>query len=700
MLILTEKPSVAAAFAAALDVPRNGPCWENGGFCIVSALGHLLETGAPEDYDPALKKWSLAALPVIPEKILFKPVEKTAAQLAAVKACFDRRKNEPFLLATDAEREGELIGAEILRYAGFSDYENARRFWVSQALTKDVILDGIKNARPLSDYASYRDQGYARQEADWLAGMNLTRLVSLQAGKLLTFGRVQTAVLAAVCDREKDIASFKKEKFVEVKALLGPDPSFSAKLVNPDRPDFPSRFPENAPLLGECEKIKNSAKTGAVSNIEKERKTVHPPQLFNLTALQKEAHRLFSYTPEQTLDIAQSLYEKRKCLSYPRTPSRVMGDENTALVRAVFDRLKPLCPDLAAAADESLISKDNRRAFNSAALQDHHALIPLAPLPQDVTEQEANVYNLVLKRFFTLFMPDFIYNALKFLVTISGLVFSGSGIEPLQTGWKTDSAKNADGGDPDDGPPPEVLSGLAEKDYPVLSLAAEEKFTGPKKRHTFSSLLALMENPRGDDNSRLAGLGTPATRGGILKKLFDRNYLALKGKSILPAPDGLFLIENVRKNPALSNFVSISETTRWEEELRENPRNFVAGVREFVRYAVKNTAVAAAERPQNAPLGKCPLCRGDVYEGKKSYFCSNYKPAKDGGNAAAEGCRFAIWKETAGAPVSADDARALLSGKPTKLKKCESRAGKAFSAAFILKNGKIEFLFQDRRLKK
>ena len=374
-----------------------------------------------------------------------------------------------------------------------------------------------------------------------------------------------------------------------------------------------------------------------------------------------------------------------------------MGDENVGLVKSVFEKLREHYPDMAAGVDESLFSKDNRRVFNSAALQDHHALIPLDVLPPDASEQEANVYNLVLKRFFTLFMPDFIYNAVKILVTIAGRLFAGSGIEPIQSGWKTDPGLNDDDG----GEPPEILAGLEEKDYPLLSLAAVEKFTEPKKHYTFASLLSLMENPRGEDGARLAGLGTPATRGSILQKLFARKYLAQKGKSILIEPDGIFLVENVRKNEALARFISIPETTRWEEKLHADPKNFVAGVKDFVRNAVKNTSVAAAERPEKASLGKCPLCSADVYEGKKSYYCSNYRP-KDGadGNGGNDGCRFAIWKETAGASVSPDDARLLLSGKPTKAKKCKSRAGKEFSASFILKNGKIEFRFQERKLKK
>jgi DNA topoisomerase-3 len=687
MLVLTEKPSVAAAFAAALNVPRKGPVWENGDYCIVNALGHLLEDFSPEDYDPALKKWSLQSLPVIPETFQYKPVEKTKDQLAVVKDCFGRRKNDPFLLATDAEREGELIGAEILQYAGFDGYENAKRFWVSQALTPDVVLDGIKNARPLAEYAPYKEQGYARRQADWLAGMNLTRLVSLQSGKLLTFGRVQTAVLGAVCSREKEIAGFGKEKYFEVSAVLDAGAPLSVKLLNPGNGEFPTRFPENAALLKEFDSLKDTAKSGRVTEIKKETKTEHPPLLFNLTALQKEAHKRFSFSPQQTLDIAQSLYENRKCLSYPRTPSRVMGDSDAGLLKSVFDKLKPEYPALAEGIDESLFSGDNKRVFNSAALQDHHALIPLAPLPEGASAGEARIYGLVLKQFFNLFMPDFIYNAVKIAVNIAGHLFSGSGIEPLQTGWK----KDPDGGE--DQPPPQTFSGVEEKEYPLRSLKTEEKFTEPKKHYTFASLLQLMENPRGEDGAHLAGLGTPATRGGILQKLFDRNYLLLKGKSILLAPDGKFLIENIEKNPDLAKFVSIPETTRWEEQLRSDTRAFLSGIKDFVRHAVANTSVG---RCQKDALGKCPQCAGDIREGKKSFYCSNYKGA-DG----KDGCRFAIWKETAGASVTAEDAKLLLSGKQTKEKKCRSKEGKTFSASFALgKDGKLEFRFAERKLKK
>jgi DNA topoisomerase-3 len=314
MLILTEKPSVAAAFAAALSVPRKDGHWENDDYCIVNALGHLLEDFMPEDYDPALKKWSLDALPIIPNPVQFKPIEKTKAQLALVKKCFDARRADELLLATDAEREGEVIGAEILDYVGFTGHDRARRFWVSEALTKEVVLAGIANARPLADYASHKDQGFARQRADWLVGMNLSRLVAIGTGKSnIAVGRVQSAVLAAIHERETEIAAFKKQKYREVSAALRAESVFKVKLINPDNAEFPNRFAENAPLTLDALSNISAPGEGTITSLSKEQKSEPPPRLLNLTALQKEAHKRFSLSPEETLAAAQALYEKHKC---------------------------------------------------------------------------------------------------------------------------------------------------------------------------------------------------------------------------------------------------------------------------------------------------------------------------------------------------------------------------------------------------
>jgi len=688
MLILTEKPSVAKAFADALGVTRTEHFYENDEHCVVNALGHLLEDYLPEDYDPALKKWSLDGLPIIPDQVKYKPVEKTKAQLALVKSCFARHKNAPLLLATDAEREGELIGAEILDYVGFTNYADAKRFWVSEALTPDVIKKGIANAKPLAEYKSYRDQGFARQCADWLIGMNLTRLVSLITNKLLHFGRVQTAVLGAVYEREISISKFTPQQYYEIQAVMDNEPCFSVKMVNPDNKEYPTRFSD---LKSVDEKLfKNETiEKGIITSLEKEKKTVQPPQLFNLTALQKEAHKQYGYSPEQTLEIAQALYEKHKCLSYPRTPSRVMGDDNVDLVKSIYDKLKTKysetkvrdIEDIIANSDPLLISNENKRLFNSAELQDHHALIPLAPLSESLAVNETNIYFLVFERFFTVLKPPYVYNSVFIEVDISGHKFIGNGIEIINTGWK--STVN-------DEDVPEDYSGLVQgKEYKVNSVKMLSKQTEPKKHYTFASLLQLMENPRGDDGKHLTGLGTPATRGAILQKLVDRKYVSLKGKNILISDDGKFLIENILKNDELAAFISVPETTRWEEQLHDNTAAFLDGIKNFVRGAVKNTGMDEY-RHEKKSLGKCPLCGGDVYEGNNNFYCGNYK--------ANPPCKLVIWKKICQASVTHADVQALLAGKQTKVKKCVSpKTGKEFNAKFELVAGKVEFRFEEKK---
>ncbi|MDR1107120.1 MAG: hypothetical protein LBL44_12255 [Treponema sp.] len=685
MFILAEKPSVAAAFAQALGVEKKGGCWENNEHCVVNALGHLLENYAPEDYEPSLKKWSLDTLPFIPGTIRFKAVENTKAQLDLVQKCFVRHMDDPFLLATDAEREGELIGAEILEYAGFRNYQTARRFWVSAALTGEVIREGIKNAKPLADYVSYKDQGYARQAADWLVGMNITRLISLKSGKTLHFGRVQTAVLAAVYEREQGIKNFKPESYVEVTAVLDTGKPLPLKLRNPDNEEFPARFPAGAPILSEIAARKTSMTSGKITDLKKDKKIIHPPQLLNLTALQKEANKKFSYSPEQTLSIAQALYEKHKCLSYPRTPSRVMGDENVELVKDIFNRLSDYYSEWSTGSDPALVSQDNKRVFNSAELEDHHALIPLAPLSAAAPEEE-NVFSLVLKQFFNVFKPDYIYNAVTITADIKGYAFFGNAVEMVQPGWKDTGDEDGDDDKKEEKDPDFDPDITINAEYPVSSITAAEKFTEPKKHYTFASLLQLMENPRGGDGKRLAGLGTPATRGNILKKLFDRGYLFLKGKHILVSEDGIFLVENIKKNELLANFISLPETTRWEEELHQDTEKFLRDIKSFLQTAVSGTSMEMYQA-QRKSLGKCPLCGGEVFEGKRNYYCAAYK----------EGCHFVIWKEICQASLGAPDAEALLSGKDTKLKKCKSKAGKDFQARFFLKDGKVEMRFEDRK---
>jgi len=564
-----------------------------------------------------------------------------------------------------------------------------------------VIKKGIESAKPLAEYKSYREQGFARQFADWLVGMNLTRLVTLKANKTLHFGRVQTAVLGAVYEREKAILNFNSEKYFELSVTMNKDfitntPMFSVKLVNPDNEEYPTRFSE--PSFFEKFKSLRHNEEGLITSLKKDKKTIQPPQLFNITGLQKEAHKKYGYSPERALDIAQALYEKHKCLSYPRTPSRVMGDDNVELIQNCYKILKENYTDTAldrymSGADPSLINSNNKRLFNTAELQDHHALIPLKQLPADASEEERNIYILVFERFFVILKHPYIYNSISIDVDISGHKFIGNGIEVLEKGWRCAVDINLSEHDDEyDEDLYEDHSGLEQgKSYLIETVETLEQKTKPKKHYTFATLLQLMENPRGDDGRRLTGLGTPATRGAILQKLVDRKYVLLKGKNVLISDDGNFLIENILNNDDLASFISIPETTRWEEQLHNDTAAFIEGIKDFVRGAVKNTGMEAYQQPEKKSFGKCPVCKtGDIYEGKNNYYCGNYK--------ADPPCKFVIWKNICQASVTHSDLQALLVGKQTKVKKCVSpKTGKEFNAKFELVNGKIEFRFEEKK---
>lgn len=410
-------------------------------------------------------------------------------------------------------------------------------------------------------------------------------------------------------------------------------------------------------------------KSGKVIALTKERKEIKAPQLFNLTALQKEAHKAFGYSPEQTLNIAQSLYEKHKCLSYPRTPFRVMGDENVELFKNIFITLKKNYQNESKETYEEFISPNNKRIFCSADLKDHHALIPLSFLPENVSIEEQNIYTLVLNQFFKVLRKSYIYNSITCEIKIHDYLFSGNGIEVLQKGWnqKIDECQN--------------LSFIKENEmYQIISAAKNEKYTEAKKHFTFSSLLQLMENPRGEEGNHLTELGTPATRGSIIQLLFDRGYTELKGKNILVTEKGKFLISNILKNQLLAFFISIAETTRWEESLETDSEQFLNDIKSFVKKSATHINVEKYTLPSP---GKCPLCKNPIYEGKKSFYCSDYKH-----------CKFVIWKEICKKMLSLEDAKLLLLGKQTKQKQFTKKDGKKFCAALTLENEKVVFVFK------
>ena len=645
----------------------------------MAAHGHLLELFMPEDYNPNLKKWTLDTLPIIPNQMRYKPIpDPKTNSLKVIGQALKTFGHDNFILATDAEREGELIGYLILKHLGFTGWDTARRFWVSEALTHEVVRRGLAEAKPLHQYKAYRDAGLARSQADWLVGMNFSRLLSISTGTLLSFGRVQTAVLGAMYARDMGIKNFRPTPYQQLSVTVDKDGYIFTMLLEKDGQN---RFEPGDPVLAKAATILSSGKV-LVEQMSRQQKSLQPPQLLNITGLQKICSQKHSLSPAETLDLAQSLYEKHKCLSYPRTPSTVLGDENVDLFRNKYELLSPLYPELSNGCLPESISQSNKRIFNSAKLKDHHALIPLAPLPETASKKESLVYEVVLERFFTSIKSPHVYESVSITASKDSFQLKAAGKIILQNGWKgsqSDEEENPE----QELPPLKKGDSLAIRKAEIL-----DKQTQPKKHFTEASILALMENPRNEDETsgKLVGLGTPATRADILEKLLKREYITVDKKNLLISDKGIFLIQTIMQVPELAQLVTIQTTTAWEEQLESAPELFLQSMKNML--TAKLPSMKVEKKWEKPSLGSCPLCKnGKIMAGEKNWYCSRYK----------DGCSFTLWKNVSGAKLSDTDLQQLLEGKTTRPKKMKSKAGKEFSARLkLLQDGKVDFIFDKK----
>jgi DNA topoisomerase-3 len=678
MLILCEKPSVARDFAEALGCGGRRGYYQNDTVTITYCVGHLFELAKPESYHPSYKTWDVTKLPIIPETFRYKPIPDVVSQTDIVLSLIRKNAGEDMVVATDAGREGELIARLVFREAGITDISRVRRFWVSEALTKEVIRKGLETANPWHDYNRIALEGAVRQQADWLIGINLTRYMTCGNNTLFSVGRVQTALLNTIAMRNSEVERFTPVPFSELEAAIQSSNGMVVKawLVNPKTGK--TAFFDNSEYLHAAQ---DACRGKAVDYFQatSTREVKKPEKLLNITGLQKKVFKLHGYTPEKTLETAQTLYEEHKCLSYPRTPSRVMGDQNVDLFREKYRLLSSRYPGYASCCDESLISLGNRNIFNSAALEDHHALIPLAPLTDNASVQERNVFDIVLCSFFTVCMPDYIYNKKRLDFHTGRYMFRSVINEVIQKGFKADLNEEPERDE-------QEVAQFDEKSCVILKLEILNKKTSPQREFSQDTLLAFMENPRNKEEVKLIGLGTPATRSGIIRNLFDRGYVREEKKKLYATDKGLFLLKQLQKDERLRRIADVGETTAWEKQLQENPGEFKKSIIEYLRSCINQ---GEREHYVNEALGLCPLCGKPIAEGKKNYYCMGYKQAPS--------CTFSIWKEVVGAKVSAADLKLLVSGKPTGIKKCTSKNGKRFTAAFVLEqDGKLAFRFPEK----
>lgn len=660
-LVIAEKPSVAQSIAGVLGATERKDGYMEGNDYIVSwCVGHLIELAQPESYDEALQKWTYESLPIIPDTWQHEVKSDTKAQYKVLYQLMHDNRVDSVVCATDAGREGELIFRLTYNMAGCD--KPMQRLWIS-SMEESAIKEGFSNLRPGSEYDHLYESALCRQEADWLVGINGTRLFTvLYGGKALKVGRVQTPTLAMLVDREAMIMNFKKEAYY-VAHILG---------------NGLDAVSEHIRDKAEAEKIAGACAKGQalVTAVVKEEKWVAPPKLYDLTTLQRDANRLFGFTAKQTLEYTQSLYEK-KLVTYPRTDSQYLSDdmEGTArnVIEAIFNSLL--------FEQNIMFNPDVKKVLNSKKVTDHHAIIPTMEIvKQDlkaVPESEMKILSLCANRLLCATAEKHIYNSTKAELTCNGMVFKVSGKEIWKNGWKDfeDFFKNSyktseDKKDSDDTKKlPELTEGMT---IEVEQTKVSEHFTQPPKHYTEDSLLSAMERAGSedmDDDVERKGLGTPATRADIIEKLVKDGFVKREKKQMIPTEDGMKLITvlpDVVKSPKL--------TADWENELTQVSKGevsagqFMAGIKAMVSDLVKTYHSVSDEQKNmfgagntQEVFGTCPKCGGDVVKGKFGAYCKN----KCGMNVS----------RALGVQLSDAQVKSLLAGKKILVKGLKGKKG-------------------------
>ena len=670
-LVIAEKPSVARSIATVIGATekQNG-YWQGGGYLVSWCIGHLVSFAEAGQYNEKYCKWRYEDLPILPQPWQFIVPDEKKQQFEIVRALLNRPDVDSVTAATDAGREGELIFRFVYQMAGCT--KPVKRLWIS-SMEDAAIREGFANLRPDSDYDALYQSALCRAKADWLVGINATRLFSVLYHKTLTVGRVQTPTLKMLVDRDAKILRFQKEKYYTVGIQSSSLKADSARISDA----------ETAKSLKE----KCTGATAVCASVKREKKTEQPPKLYDLTTLQREANRLFGFTAKQTLDYAQQLYEK-KLLTYPRTDSQYLTEDMGQTVQHLVSALLGLLPF----AQGLVMTPDVSRVLNSKKVSDHHAIIPTAEFAKQgftgLAESECKLMNLVCAKLLCAVAVPHEYETVAAVFSCAGNEFTAKGKTVLIPGWKEIDQRfratlKADTEE-------EVLNALPElaegQNFSVTTDILEH-FTSPPKAYTEDTLLSAMERAGAEDMPEEAerkGLGTPATRAAILEKLVQMGFVQRKGKQLVPTKDGINLavvLPESLTSPAL--------TAEWENRLTEiakgnaDPDEFMAEIEAQVRQLIKTYSCISADKQnlfqsERVIIGKCPRCGENVYEGKKNFYCGN------------RGCQFVMWKndrffEQRKKVFTPKIAAALLKNGKAKVKGLYSeKTGKTYDATVLL----------------
>ena len=712
-LVIAEKPSVARDIAKTLGVSGKNEGYLTGENYVVSwAIGHLVTLAEPEAYDVKYKKWNFETLPILPDSMKLEAIKKTRSQLKVLHKLMHSREIDEIICATDSGREGELIFRYI--YEITQCRKPFRRLWIS-SMTETAIREGFAHLQDGSHYDLLYHSARCRAEADWLVGMNASRAYTIRYGALLSIGRVQTPTLALIVEKQKEIDAFVPQDYFEVQADFEQYTGFWIDEKENTCLDLREKAEQIAARV--------KGQRGIVSQIVKEEKRQLPPLLYDLTELQRECNRKFGFSAKKTLDIAQSLYEKRKMITYPRTDSRYLSDDMVGKIKQTLGRLKDV-PVFSSYAAEVLAKEKlplSKRIIDNSKVTDHHAIIPTdTRLRTDhLTPEENKVFSLVAARFLAVFYPAYVYESTKVYTKVGLDTFLSKGKTVLQEGWQAvekallpETRKNKTEKEEEQQLPP-----LTEQ-QPVVAKRTKvlDKKTKAPPPYTESTLLSAMENAgRFVEDEELkeqmkdSGLGTPATRAAIIERLLSVGYIMRKGKTLVPTEKGQKLIAVVPEE-----LRSPQTTGKWEKGLssiakgKMTEERFLESIRRYVRFLVDDAAqhkkdvVFEAERPRGKRsraqgLGKCPLCgKGKILENSRSYYCTEWK----------NGCKFSLWKDSTepyGILLDAPKVKRLLKGeKLEKIPVVLPQTGERGTADLILSpdhSGRVELINVTRSIK-
>lgn len=682
-LIVSEKPSVAQAIGKALGITKRRDGYLEGGEYLVSwCVGHLVELAPPGSYDPKLVKWSKADLPILPKAWQYLVSTSTQKQFEVLCSLMARPDVDQLICATDAGREGELIFRLVYHQCGCT--KPFTRLWIS-SMEDAAIREGFNNLRPSTEYDALYKAALCRERADWLVGINATRLFSCLYGQPLNVGRVMTPTLAMTVSREAAIDAFR------------PEPFYTVLLKMEDCMASSERFKDKSQaetLLAECRK----ASQAVLQKTERKEKTEHPPALYDLTSLQRDANRLLGYSAQQTLDYTQALYEK-KLVTYPRTDSRYLTED----MEPGLPELVRQTADLFGVTGE--ISIQAKQVINNKKVSDHHAILPTRSMAKtdlsSLPAGEAHVLRLISARLLAAVGEPYRYAETTVQMECAGTVFTAKGKTVLAEGWKAvERAVLGDTTEKDKeklGILPEVQG---QETLTVLDAQLKEGKTSPPKHFTEDTLLSAMETAGKEnmpEDAERRGIGTPATRAGIIEKLVKKGFLTREGtgktKNLIPTEKGRALISVMPEE-----IQSPAMTADWEQKLLQieqgelEPETFMNEIEQMIASLVQTSeAVKGAKmlmKNNGKIVGICPHCGAEVAEREKGWFCTNRE------------CRFVIWKDNAffkrlGKHVSARLVDKLLRDGRARLKDCKSqRTGKTYNATVQMtteNNGRAQF---------